>query len=111
MLTRQDILKSVNEFVESANKYNIGIEKILLFGSYAKGNPHKYSDIDFAVFSKQFTDNHFENNKAIQYTNRLPQMLLHLYPLKEYDENLFVQEIKKYAIEIPVKKSFVERYF
>jgi predicted nucleotidyltransferase len=50
MLTRQDILKSVNEFVESANKYNIGIEKILLFGSYAKGNPHKYSDIDFAVF-------------------------------------------------------------
>lgn len=110
MLTRQDILKSVNEFVESANNNNIFIEKILLFGSYAKGNPHEYSDIDLAFFSKQFTDNHFENNEAIQYTKRLPQMQLHLYPLKEYDENLFVEEIKKHAIEIPVKNTVSEAY-
>ncbi len=105
MLTRQDIIKSVNEFVESANKNNVAIDKILLFGSYAKGNPHKYSDIDLAVFSPQFTDNHFENNKVIQFTKRLPQMQLHLYPVKEFEENSFVDEIKKHAINLtPVRK-------
>ena len=100
MLTRQDIIKSVQEFVTSAGENNVTIEKILLFGSYAKGNPHKYSDIDLAVFSPRFTDNHFENNEAIQFTKRLPQMQLHLYPVKEYEENDFVQEIKKHAIDL-----------
>ncbi len=103
MLTRQDILKAIGEFVKSANQNNLTIEKILLFGSYAKGNPHEYSDIDLAVFSKQFTENPFENIKLIQCTTRLPQMQLHLYPLKEFDEDPFVNEIKKHALEIPVK--------
>ncbi|MDQ2720161.1 MAG: nucleotidyltransferase domain-containing protein [Bacteroidota bacterium] len=108
MLTRQDIIRSVNDFVESAKKENIVIEKILLFGSYAKGSPHKYSDIDLAVFSQQFTNNHFENNKAIQFTKRLPQMQLHLYPLKEFEENLFVSEIKKHAIDLTPMKKLIE---
>lgn len=100
MLTRQDIIKAVQEFVISANENKVTIEKVLLFGSYAKGNPYKYSDIDLAVFSPQFTDNPFENNKTIQFTKRLPQMQLHLYPVNDYDENLFVQEIKKHAVDL-----------
>jgi predicted nucleotidyltransferase len=103
MLTRQAILKATEAFVESAKESNLSIERILLFGSYAKGNPHEYSDIDLAVFSKQFSDNPFENIKMIQSTKRLPQMQLHLYPLKEFDEDPFVNEIKKHAINIPVK--------
>jgi hypothetical protein len=27
-------------------------------------------------------------------------MQLHLYPLNEYDENLFIQEIKKHAVDL-----------
>ena len=100
MLTRQDIIKAVKEFVVSAHDNDVTIEKILLFGSYAKGNPHKYSDIDLAVFSPQFTHIHFENDKVIQFTKRLPQMQLHLYPVKEYEENDFVQEIKKHAVDL-----------
>lgn len=104
MLTRQDILRAVEEFVISASENNVAIEKILLFGSYAKGHPHQYSDIDLAVFSPRFTDNHFENNKVIQFTKRLPQMQLHLYPIREYEENDFVQEIKKHAVELTTVK-------
>jgi len=100
MFTRQDIVKSVDEFVISANENNIIIEKILLFGSYALGKPHKYSDIDLAVFSPQFNGYHYQNNKLIQHTKRLPQMQLHLYHIDEYDDDLFVQEIKKYAIDV-----------
>ena len=107
MLTRQDIIKAVKEFVTSANRKNITIEKILLFGSYAKGTPHPYSDIDLAVFSSCFVENPFENIKMIQGTQRLPQMELHLYPSKEYDEDFFVQEIKKHAVDL----SYLTRQF
>ena len=100
MLTRQDIIKAVSEFAVSASENNVYIDKILLFGSYAKGNPHAYSDIDLAVFSPQFSPNPFENNKTIRFTKRLPQMQLHLYPSKEYDEDFFVQEIKKHAVDL-----------
>lgn len=106
MLTRQDIIKAVEEFVASANEGNLDIDRILLFGSYVKGYPHTYSDIDLAVFSPQFSDNPFENNKRIMTTKRLPQMQLHLYPVTEYDENDFVQEIKKHAVDLtPVRES------
>ena len=111
MFTRQAIIKAVNEFVSSAHENNLSIERILLFGSYAKGTPHKYSDIDLAVFSPQFTENPFENIKAIQSTKRLPQMQLHLYPSKEFDEGFFVQEIKKHAIDLTsqINKLFSEK--
>ena len=100
MLTRQDIIKAVDEFITTAQENNLSIDKVLLFGSYAKGHPHPYSDIDLAVFSRQFSSNPFENNRMIQFTKRLPQMQLHLYPLTEFDENDFVQEIKKHAIDL-----------
>lgn len=75
MLTRQDIIKAVQEFAISANEVNrLFIDKILLFGSYAKGNPNKYSDIDLAVFSRQFC-----NTKIIsavfRYWFLLPELL------------------------------------
>jgi predicted nucleotidyltransferase len=109
MLTRQNIIKAVEDFIISANENNVAIEKILLFGSYAKGKPHKYSDIDLAVFSHQFTHNHFENNYIIRFTKRLPQMQLHLYPVNEYDENLFIQEIKKHAVDLISNFKIAER--
>lgn len=82
------------------SRKNLQIEKILLFGSYAKGTAEPYSDIDLAIFSPQFVENRFENIKMIQGTKRLPQMELHLYPSKEYNEDFFVQEIKKHAIDL-----------
>ena len=33
---------------------DIHIEKVIVFGSYANGNPHKYSDVDIAIFSDYF---------------------------------------------------------
>lgn len=100
MLTRKDILEAVSIFIDSADNSGLNLEKIFLFGSYAKGNPHQYSDIDLALFSKQFSNFHSENNALIQHTIRLPQMQLHMYPLVEYEEDDFVQEIKKHAVDL-----------
>ena len=32
----------------------ITIDKVIIFGSYAKGNAHEYSDVDLAIFSDYF---------------------------------------------------------
>lgn len=36
------------------------IEKIVLFGSYAKGNNNKWSDIDIAIVVKKFDFDYFD---------------------------------------------------
>ena len=38
-------------FIKSVTNI-INVDQIILFGSYAKGNPHEYSDIDVALVSE-----------------------------------------------------------
>jgi predicted nucleotidyltransferase len=99
MFTKRDIKEKIFALKESFKEQQIPIKSIWLFGSYAKNKAHKYSDIDIAVFSPEFTDNPFSNNELIQQVKRLPQMQLHLYTLEDYKNNPFVQEISKYAIK------------
>ena len=47
-----DLLK---EFKKKANK-EIPIEKMILFGSRAKGKAHRWSDFDLILVSKKFKD-------------------------------------------------------
>ena len=53
MDTKKDLIKKLKIFRESVNK-EVPIYKMLFFGSYAKGNPHKWSDIDLIVVSAKF---------------------------------------------------------
>ncbi|MBP6795526.1 MAG: nucleotidyltransferase domain-containing protein [Saprospiraceae bacterium] len=100
MFARQNIIKAVHELISSAQAHDLPIERVLLFGSYAKGIPHKYSDIDLALFSSKFVENPHKNMELIQCARRLPQMQLHLYTLADFYDHPFVEEIKKHAIEL-----------
>jgi len=46
------IKKIVKEYKKELSRHNIRITKIILYGSYAKGHPKPYSDIDLIVVSK-----------------------------------------------------------
>ena len=48
-----EIIRKFNLILESTG---IKAEKIILFGSYAEGNPHEGSDIDLVVISHDFED-------------------------------------------------------
>jgi len=54
--TKQEIDLVIKKFQEELNKYNIHPEKIILYGSYAKGKPREDSDIDLIVISRDFED-------------------------------------------------------
>jgi predicted nucleotidyltransferase len=45
--------KKINEYIKTLEKY-ITVNTVILYGSWANGNPNEYSDIDLAVFSPDF---------------------------------------------------------
>lgn len=49
----EQIQKIIEDYIYNLSK-QIPIQKVILFGSYAKGNTHKYSDVDIAIFSDYF---------------------------------------------------------
>jgi len=51
--TTTELSGSISEFVERLQN-GIRVEAIVLFGSYARGRPHEWSDIDVAVVSPDF---------------------------------------------------------
>ena len=52
-LSEDQVAKIIRGFIAEL-KREIPIEEFILFGSYAKGNPKEYSDIDLAVISDWF---------------------------------------------------------
>ncbi|SDC42337.1 MULTISPECIES: nucleotidyltransferase domain-containing protein [unclassified Candidatus Frackibacter] len=50
------INKKIDEYIETLEQ-NVTINKAILYGSWANGNPHEYSDIDLAIFSPDFGKN------------------------------------------------------
>jgi len=50
----QEINRIIEKFKKELEKYNIHSERIILYGSYAKGNAREDSDIDLVVISSDF---------------------------------------------------------
>lgn len=47
------IYQSISQYI-TALKDQIIVEKVILYGSWANGIPHEYSDIELAIFSPDF---------------------------------------------------------
>ena len=52
--TRQKIKNIVGEYKKTLLDLGIRVERVILFGSFAKGKPKKDSDIDLIVISNDF---------------------------------------------------------
>lgn len=62
--SRDQLNSELKSFVsEVTARYNV--YAVVLFGSYAEGKAHDYSDIDLAVFSDDFGGNVLEDMKAL----------------------------------------------
>lgn len=58
MGNKGNILEKLKEFKEKL-KRNFSVEKIIFFGSRAKGKPTKDSDVDLIIVSKKFNGKKF----------------------------------------------------
>jgi|ERR1017187_705541 predicted nucleotidyltransferase len=81
---------------------HIDLDKLVLYGSYARGNPHKDSDIDVAVIVKKVDGDHFEFASrlwelGIEIDARIEPML---FEEDREDYSGFLETILKEGIEI-----------
>ncbi len=52
--TRTEIKKLAKTLAAELERNRIKVAKIILYGSYARGNPRDHSDIDIAIISSSF---------------------------------------------------------
>lgn len=51
---RQEIKKIIKQYTNELQKMGIIVERVLIYGSYAKGHPREDSDIDLLIVSNDF---------------------------------------------------------
>jgi predicted nucleotidyltransferase len=102
MAVKTDIIDLVNNFTKEA-KTIIKVDAAYLFGSSANGKAVKYSDIDLAIVSPDFTGFGFADRKKLNPLILKFDTSLEVHPFKRADfsrENPFVKEILKTGIKI-----------
>lgn len=57
--TKSEVKKIISDYKKLLKQKGVVFEKVYLFGSYAKNQPHQWSDIDVAVISRAFGKNFF----------------------------------------------------
>jgi predicted nucleotidyltransferase len=86
------------KFITYLQNQGIKIDSAYLFGSFAKGTEHKWSDIDVAVISSDFSDDRFEEGVRLMILshdidNRIEPVPFN--PETFIDEDPLAWEIKK----------------
>lgn len=99
------VKSAIHEYVGILRADKLPIQKVILFGSYAKGIQHRWSDVDVCIISPKFK-NAFS---ALQYLwlKRTSVTEPRVEPLgfspKDFkDDTSLTLEIKKYGIEMNV---------
>ena len=97
------VMKNVQLFLDKLRRSGISISKAYIFGSYAKGQADRWSNIDIAIVSPQISEDRFEERVkltklAISVDNRLEP--LPFTPDTFSDEDPFVRKIKSEGLPI-----------
>ena len=87
--TEIELENKLKSFIKNVTN-TINIDQIILFGSYAKGNPHEYSDIDIALVSEDL------DPKLARWQNI--ELIMKKYNIK-YDPDLQLVPFAKESFE------------
>ncbi len=103
-MSKVAVKKIVKKYAERLKERNYPFAAIYLFGSYAKGKAHKWSDIDEAVVSDKMKKNRLANENLLWYIRRDVDSMIEPYgfTVKDFQDNNdpMVHEIKKTGIRI-----------
>jgi len=97
------IVRKVKMFLLKLKESGVSVDSAYLFGSYAKRSSSKFSDIDVAVISSDFSDDRFEEGIKLsmiagQIDNRIEP--IPFTPSSFVEDDPLVWEIKKDGIPI-----------
>jgi len=63
MLTQRSAISKIKKIAEEIRSSGIHLHKVILYGSYARNEQHKWSDIDIAMVADEFNGIGFEDVK------------------------------------------------
>lgn len=55
-MDKKAVLEIIKDFKNTLETTGVRVERIILFGSYANGVPHEWSDIDLVIISPDFVN-------------------------------------------------------
>jgi predicted nucleotidyltransferase len=101
---REDIIRKVKDYKTLVQKkFPVKIDRFYLFGSYAKGNPHKDSDIDVALIVNHLEDDYDHWNTGLILWRLRWNIDLRIEPhliARDMDFADMVMEIERTGIDI-----------
>ena len=110
-MVERSTAKIVEDFHAILTKYGIDVDKIVLYGSYAKGRNHEDNDIDVAVVSRDFGKDRTEEGMLLfrlagELDSRLEPVPISLDSYEHDTWNPLIYEIKENGVEIPLKETY-----
>lgn len=104
MLTQKTAIERVKAFASEVKRSGVHVSKVILYGSYASGRPHRWSDIDVALMADEFTGNGFHDTAYFaRINNKKPYLLIEArtFPTSYFIKgDPFIEEIKRTGIVI-----------
>ena len=111
---KSHVIKIIEKFVRALKQDGISIDRVILYGSYARGNPRVDSDIDVAVVSRDFGKDRVEEGMSLfRIAGRIDTRLEPVpISVKRYENDTWVPlifEIRKHGIELRTKGTIIAR--
>lgn len=105
MFTQKSVIAHLNKIAEEIKSTGLHLKKVVLYGSYAKNEQHRWSDIDVAFIADEFIGIGYEDTKLFsRIMIKYPKLNIQprTYNTKDFtpDKDPFVEEILKTGIEI-----------
>lgn len=93
----QNINRTLSLFIGELSK-EIRVDRVILFGSYSRGNPKDFSDIDIAVVSPDFEGGTEKDYRILDRAARKINVLIEALPyrpedFKNFEKGDFIDEI------------------
>ena len=103
MLTQNTAIKLVCNYVQEIQAQGVHLRNVILYGSFAKGTQHEWSDIDVALVADEFEGLPTDHYYFAHITIKKPYVRIeaNTYPTEYFQQgDPFIDEIKKTGIEI-----------
>jgi len=104
MFDRDTAIGIVRDYAHEIQSRGVNLRTVILYGSYAKGTQHQWSDIDVALVADEFIGFYPEDKKMFPYIGiKDPYILIEAktYPTDYFnDGDPFIDEIVRTGIKI-----------
>jgi len=100
---KSSVIQDVKKYIVVLRENGIPVEKVLLFGSWARGTAKEDSDVDIALISSFFTGDRFMDRRKIVPFRRKINNNIEPMPFNPQDfaaGGVLVDEIRRYGEEI-----------